>query len=224
MARWPQPYHRFKYEGCDWYPRQAFLDHFFGPETQLEAFDRMVYVEQGDFLSQPFEELHLRREHAEVTLARTGRLRVRRKDYPFTVQKGYRFKDGTVECALQLRNDSAVGLELWYGLEMNFALPSQGETHIVALKGSQKRDLGAQRTEADKLDGVLVRDPINSAVITLEARGPFSLWSLPVETVSYPPSGRSRQYQSSCLVLSWKLALAAGEKWECGVTLRLDRE
>jgi hypothetical protein len=224
MARWPQPYHRYKYEGCDWYLRQAFLDHFFGAETQIEAFDRMTYAEQGDFLNQPFEVVHLRREHEDIGLARTGRLRQRRRDYPFTVQKRYRFKDPVIDCALQLRNDSAVGLELWYGLELNLALASRGEARILGLKGSQKKELGAERAEAEKLEGVLVRDPANSVAISLESASPFTLWSLPVETISYPPAGRTRQYQSSCLVLSWKLALAAGEQWEGKVTLRLEEE
>ncbi len=161
MARWPQPYHHYKYEGCDSYLRQAFLDHFFGAETQIEAFDRMSYAEQGDFLDQPFEVVHLRREHEDIGLARTGRLRLRRRDHPFTVQKRYRFKDAAVECALLLRNDSAADLELWYGLELNLALASRGEAHLLALKGSQKKELGSERAEADKLDGVLVRDPAN---------------------------------------------------------------
>jgi alpha-amylase len=224
MARWPQPYHRFKYEGCDWYLRQAFLDHFFGAETQIEAFDRMSYAEQGDFLNQPFALVHLHREHEDITLARTGRLRLRRRDYPFTVQKRYRFKEAAVECSLLLRNDSAAALELWYGLELNLALASRGEAHLLALKGSQKKELGSERAEADKLEGVLVRDPANAVAIGLESASPFSLWSLPVETVSYPPSGRLRQYQSSCLVLSWKFALAAGEQWETKVSLRLESE
>jgi alpha-amylase len=224
MARWPQPYHRFKYEGCDWYLRQAFLDHFFGAETQIESFDRMSYAEQGDFLNQPFALVHLRREHEDIGLSRTGRLRVRRRDHPFSVQKRYRFKEAAVECSVQLRNDSAVELELWYGLELNLALASRGEAHLLALKGSQKKELGTERTEADKLDGVQVRDPANEVTIGLESSSPFSLWSLPVETVSYPPSGRLRQYQSSCLVLSWKFPLAAGEQWEGKVTLRLETE
>jgi len=224
MARWPQPYHRYRYEGCDWYLRQAFLDHFFGAETQIEAFDRMTYTEQGDFLNQPFELVHLRREHEDIALSRTGRLRLRRRDHPFTVQKRYRFKESAVECTLLLRNDSAADLELWYGLEVNLALASRGEAHLLALKGSQKKELGTERAEADKLEGVLVRDPANEAAITLEAASPFSLWSLPVETVSYPPAGRARQYQSNCLVLSWKFSLAAGEQWEGKVTLRLEKE
>jgi len=224
IARWPQPYHRYKYEGCDWYLRQAFLDHFFGPETQIEAFDRMTYAEQGDFLNQPFEVVHLRREHEDIGLTRTGRLRLRRKDHPFTVQKRYRFKDGSIECVLLLRNDSPARLDLWYGLELNFSLPSRGETRILALKGSQKRELGTDRAEADKLDGVLVRDLANSVAIRLEAASPFTLWSLPVETVSYPPAGRARQYQSSCLVLSWRFPLPAGEQWEGKVSLQLEQE
>jgi hypothetical protein len=168
--------------------------------------------------------VHLRREHEDIALSRTGRLRLRRRDHPFTVQKRYRFKESAVECTLLLRNDSAADLELWYGLEVNLALASRGEAHLLALKGSQKKELGTERAEADKLEGVLVRDPANEAAITLESANPFSLWSLPVETVSYPPAGRSRQYQSNCLVLSWKFSLAAGEQWEGKLTLRLEKE
>ena len=104
----------------------------------------MSYAEQGDFLDQPFEVVHLRREHEDIGLARTGRLRLRRRDHPFTVQKRYRFKDAAVECALLLRNDSAADLELWYGLEVNLALASRGEAHLLALKGSQKKELGSR--------------------------------------------------------------------------------
>jgi len=224
MARWPQPYHRYRYEGCDWYLRQSFLDHFFAPEAQIEAFDRMSYTELGDFLNQPFEVAHLRREHEDITLARTGRLRIRRKDHPFTLQKRFQFKEGLIECGLLLRNDSAVKLDLWFGQELNLALPAKDQTRILALKGSQKRELGCERAEADKLEGLLVRDLVNSVAISLEAAAPFTLWSLPVETVSYPQRGRTRHYQSSCLLLSWKFSLAPGEQWEQKVSLRLAGE
>lgn len=224
MARWPQPYHRFKYEGCDWYMRRSFLDHFFAPETLIEAFDRMSYPELGDFLNQDYEVAHLRREHEDITLSRSGRLRIRRRDYPLTVQKRFQFKEGAIECGLLLRNGGSARLDLWYGLELNLALPSKEQTRIAAQKGSQKRELGCERTETDKVEGVTVRDLANSVAVSLETPSPFLLWSLPVETVSYPPGGRVRHYQSSCLVLSWKFPLSPGEQWEGKVTLKLAAE
>jgi hypothetical protein len=226
IARWAQPYHRYKVEGCDSYMRQCFLDHFFGSETKIEAFDRMGHTEVGDFLNQPFSLVNLHREHKELELERLGRLRIRRKDHPFKVGKRYRFRDGTVELAVELANDSAARLEFWYGLELNLALPSKDgkEVRILSVRGNQRKELGSERAEADKLEGLAVRDLCNAVAITLAAEPVFSLWSLPVETVSYPPQGRTRHYQASCFVLCWKLALEAGEKWTGKVGLQLQKE
>lgn len=226
IARWPQPYHRYKYEGCDWYLRRAFLDHFFGPDTQIEAFDRMSYAEQGDFLDQPFELEDLRREHKLLALQRNGRLRVRRKDYPFSVQKRYQFKDGSIELQVSLKNSSSTKLDVWYGMELNFALASREarDARVLVLRGSQKKELAGERAEAEKAEGLALRDLRNEVLINLEADNPFSLWSLPVETVAYPPTGRMKQYQSSCFVLHWKFTLPAQEKWQARVSLQIQKE
>ena len=226
VARWNQAYHRYKVEGCDANMRMGFMDHFFGPETQLESFDRMSYTEQGDFLNQPFSPVELKREHKELELVRRGRLRIRRRDHPVTVGKRYRFRDGLVELAVELKNEAAAGLELWYGLELNLALPSKDskDVRILSIRGSQRKELGGDRAEAEKLDGLLVRDLRNSVAINLVADPVFLLWSLPVETVSYPPQGRTRHYQASCFVLSWKLALQPGERWTAKVGLQLQKE
>jgi hypothetical protein len=226
MARWAQAYHRYKVEGCDAHMRMGFLDHFLAPETQIDAFDRMSYTEQGDFLNQPYNLVNLRREHKELELMRQGRLRIRRRDHPFTVGKRYRFRDGTLELGVELQNQSAVELELWYGLELNLALPSKEgkEVRILSIRGSQKKELGSERAEAEKLDGLLVRDLRNSVAITLSSEQVFSLWSLPVETVAYPPQGRTRQYQGGCLLLSWKLTLEPGQSWAAKIGLQLQKE
>ncbi|GAF81702.1 unnamed protein product, partial [marine sediment metagenome] len=61
MARWPESFHQDKLAGCDWYWRRSFLDHFFSPDADIDAFDRMEYTELGDFLNQPFEPVDLKR-------------------------------------------------------------------------------------------------------------------------------------------------------------------
>ena len=72
IARWPERYHRYKYEGCDWYMRKGFIDHFFAPNTTLEKFDRMSYQEMGDFIDQPFELEELKREQRKLIMVRHG--------------------------------------------------------------------------------------------------------------------------------------------------------
>ena len=47
MARWRESYHLSQEEGCDTYARKSFLDHFFGPNTDIESFDDMKYVERS---------------------------------------------------------------------------------------------------------------------------------------------------------------------------------
>jgi len=223
IARWAQSYHRYKVEGCDTYMRSAFLDHFFVPETRLEAFERMGHMELGDFLDQPFGLVDLHRERKELALERRGRLRIRRRDHPFTVGKHYRFRDGMVELAVELANSSETTLEFCYAVELNLALPSKDakEVRILSVRGSQKKELGSERAEADKLEGLQIRDFCNAAAITVSGEPAFSLWSMPVETVSYPPQGRTRQYQATCFLLLWNLALRPAERWTGKIGLQI---
>jgi hypothetical protein len=223
IARWPEPDHRFKYEGCDWYIRKGFLDHFFAPNTTLQKFDRMSFHELGDFLDQPFELEELKRDQRTLVLVRTGKVRVKRRSHSLTVRKRYRFKENGIEVTVGLVNDSGTALELWYGLEMNLALADRKENSaalVAQLEGGEK-PIGTGPIELAAVNGVRIHDRANGVLLNLAAERLFLLWSLPVETVCYRGSERETIYQSSCLVASWPLSVQPGQEQEFKLTLDL---
>ncbi len=223
MSRWPESYHQKKSEGCDWYCRKSFLDHFFTPNTTIDSFDNMAYTELGDFIDRFFELAELKREHNELILEKNGSLRLRNRLYPFQIQKRYLFKRSSLDVYFTLTNRSEKPLDLWYGLEVNLALASKGmeSVRIFGAKGNHRFELGSEKVESSGLDSLLVKDVLNEVEITLITNIDFLLWSLPVETITLSPFGIEKIYQSSCFVLSWKISLEPGEQWETRISLAL---
>jgi hypothetical protein len=219
FARWPESYHKYKYEGCDWYPRRAFIDHFLPPDADVERFDRMTLGELGDFVKGAYELGELRRDHRELVLERQGTVREKKKRVPLRVTKRFRFRDDGVELQVRLGNTGNAALTLNYALELNLSPPEGAE--LSALAGGEPRTLEGGRCEHTGIEGVRVRDPLNRAGLALSAASPFALWCMPVETVTYLPSGRCRSYQGSCFVLRWPYELEPGGTGELSVSLKL---
>ncbi len=218
MARWPEAYHKRKRDGCDWYPRRGFVDHFFNPDTDLERFDRMEKFERGDFVDQPFELVELKREHKELILKRIGRLRIKKRDYPFSVQKKYVFKESSLSLHVTLKNLSKEKLDIYYGTELNIALAAMDGVRLAGIeKSKDRRNLGPGKTTALSLASIQINDTVNGVTLTLETDKTFDLWSLPVATTQ----PETNLYQSSCFVPRWEFELAADQEWEVQITLSL---
>jgi alpha-amylase len=221
MARWPERYHRYKCEGCDWYMRKGFIDHFFAPNTTLEKFDRMAYQEMGDFIDQPFELQDFKREQRKVVLRRQGQVRIKRKTTTLTLSKSYRFKENGIELGLVILNSGSAEAELWYGLEVNLALAGHEDVELAVRSGDAETEIGTEATDLEAIIGVQVSDKANGVQINLAADREFSLWSLPVRTVSYEQNERRSTYQSSCFVPKWELRLQPNERDELKVQIDL---
>ena len=205
FARWREPYHRYKYEGCDWYPRRGFIDHFHPPGVDVERFDRMSVPELGDFVQGDFELKELRRDQRELVLERTGALKIKKRHLPLRLVKRYRFCEDALQLEIAFHNPGPAALALNYAMELNLSLAKEAELYGVCRE--TQRPLDSKPCELTAVDGVLVRDPANEVTLTLEADRSFDLWSLPVETVSYSGGGLLRCYQGSCFVVRWALNL-----------------
>ncbi|UCF98754.1 MAG: DUF1926 domain-containing protein [Spirochaetaceae bacterium] len=221
IARWPEQYHRYKYEGCDWYMRKGFIDHFFAPSTTLEKFDRMIYQEMGDFINGTFELEDLKREQRKVVLARRGNVRVKRTNNPLTLSKSYCFKDNAVELDITIRNSGSAALELWYGLELNLSLAGYEDAIITVQREDEDTAIGAEAADLEAIKGVRIQDKVNGIQITMAADREFSLWSLPVHTLSYEWQKLQKIYQSTCLVPQWQLSLKPNEQDKLKVSVDL---
>ena len=207
IARWPEQYHRYKYEGCDRYMRRAFIDHFFAPSTTLEKFDRMTYQELGDFIEEPFELEELKRETRTVILSREGNVRFKRRTIPVTLRKSYSFRENGIELDLSIRNIGSFAVELWYGIEINLSLGALERANITVQQEDKETRIDHEAVQLDSIGGVRIHDGANRVQISLAADRAFSLWSLPVYTMSYDWNQLRRMYQSSCFVPQWQLEL-----------------
>jgi hypothetical protein len=221
IARWPEHYHRYKYEGRDWYMRKGFIDHFFAPSTTLEKFDRMSYQEMGDFINSPFQTEELKREQRKVVLTRHGQVRIKRRNNPVTLSKRYCFKENGIDLSIFIRNPGTIPVELWYGLEFNLSLAGH-EQATLALPGREKETpLGSEAADLGSVNGVRVYDNLNRVQIALGADREFSLWTLPVYTMSYLGDTLSKVYQCSCLLPQWQLELQPDQQEELKVSVDL---
>jgi alpha-amylase len=224
MARWPESYHRYKYEGCDWYMRKGFVDHFFAPSTTLEKFDRMAYQEMGDFINAPFELEDLKRERRKLVLSRHGSVRIKRTNSPLHLSKYYSFKDNGIELRIVLQNAGTVPVDLWYGLEFNLSLAGPEDADISAQRESKETRIKSGHSSAIDLkhvEGVRINDKAIRVQISMTADRAFSLWGLPVHTMSYQNGKLEKIYQSSCFVQHWNLHLEPDQQEEFKVSIDL---
>lgn len=221
IARWPERYHRYKSEGCDWYMRRGFIDHFFAPSTTLEKFQRMSYQEMGDFVYQPFEIEEFKRDQRKVILNRDGQVRVKRRSNPLSLRKSYNFKENGIELGIRIRNSGTLPLQLWYGLESNLSLAGFQEANLSVAGEGDEISIGIEAAEIESTNDIRVFDKANRVQITLGADREFSLWSLPVHTTSYQSDKLQKVYQSSCFVQQWSLELDPGAQEELRVTMDL---
>jgi hypothetical protein len=221
IARWPEHYHRYKYEGCDWYMRKGFIDHFFAPTTTLEKFDRMSYQEMGDFINGAFQIEELKREQRKVVLTRDGQVRVRRRNNPLALSKSYTFKENGIDLGIAIRNRGTQPLELWYGLEFNLSLADPQEATLMAPDQEKETLIGPEPVDLGTARSVRICDNANRVQITFGADSEFSLWCLPVCTMSYIGDTLRKVYQCSCFLPQWRLELQPDQQEELMVSVDL---
>ena len=221
IARWPERYHRYKYEGCDWYMRKGFIDHFFAPSTTLEKFDRMNYQEMGDFIDRAFQIEELKREQRKVVLTRRGQVRVKRTNNPVTLSKSYTFKENGIDLLVCIRNGGTQPVELWYGLELNLSLAGPEEATLSTPLEEKEIPVGSEPTDLGTVENVRIYDNVNRVQIAFGADSEFALWCLPVHTKSYLGDALQKVYQSSCLLPQWQLELEPDQQKELKVSLDL---
>jgi 4-alpha-glucanotransferase len=221
IARWPEHYHRYKYEGCDWYMRKGFVDHFFAPSTTLEKFDRMNYQEMGDFIERNFQIEELRREQRQVVLTCQGQVRVKRSYNPLTLSKSYSFKENGIDLVVAISNRGTQPVALWYGLEFNLSLAGPEEATMRTPGEEEEIPVGSEPVDLGIVGNVRVYDKANRVQITFASDSEFALWCLPVQTTSYLGDALQKVYQGSCLLPQWQLELEPDKQEELKVSLDL---
>ena len=227
FSRYQEPYHGngTKNKGLDWFPRKAFMDHFFHQKEKVEAFDTMAYKEAGDFINSQYELAEFHRDQKLIIFRRSGSVKLEKGTCKVDLSKAFKFAKSEITVSYTITNASNKDAVLNFGSELNlsFAANCVESLRLYSLSGLKQRELGLGKKTSSECTGIRMEDITNKVEITFSADTEFTLWSLPVETVHKTHEGYSEQYQSTCFLPRWKLNLKPEESWKTDLRLSFKR-
>jgi hypothetical protein len=161
----------------DWHLRYSLIDHFFHPDMTPEAFSRVDFGEQGDFVDGAFQ---FAPSGLTLALERRGAVWAKGERVPVAVRKTVECADGALRVAIEIENLSDRALALTYGSEWNF-LAFPGELELLGSPGAALYG-GTLLFEPEEADGV---------------------WSFALRTLSQSEGGFDIIHQGYCLCPVW---------------------
>ncbi len=213
-----------KYLIYDTYQRKVGIDHWFTPDIQLPDFQQGKFEELGNFVEQPYREVHhgVSKIGPEVQLERKGTVTLNNQIIPVQLTKTYTILHPNNILRLEY-NIETLGQEqeVVFGVEFNFSLfagdvPDRyyfcNEAELPEKKLRSSGELHSVRHFG-------LADDYNGFVIELQIRQPARLWYLPVETVSLSEAGFERVYQNSCVILLFPVKI--GNKFQITIETKV---
>jgi len=221
LSRQREEYHRSEDKTFDPYPRRIFVDHVLGPKTTLESFRAMDYVELGDFAGARYQLEGLDRENRELELSREAPV----DDSVLKITKLFRFKKSGVQLRYTLENRGEKRLKVCFGSEVNLSFASGiAKTLRINPEGSEEGgEVSPDGAALPDSSCVELRDLVNNVLIRLRCDRPADFWCLPVESVHRNCQAWEREYQSTCLLPRWQLALDPQASWRVELSLTAAR-
>lgn len=210
----------------DRYLRASFLDHFLRDDTTLERFADQTYHEAGWFAGAPYKlaatDFTGSRDGATVVMGRQSNVESAGRQIPVELEKTFVWSRRSPSVAVKYRvtNKGEHPVALWLAVELNLSLLAGDNAdryfEVPGVKLEDKRLVSSGVIAgAEAVDLV---DRWSNFRIALRFQQ-AEVWRHPVETVSNSESGFEATYQGSCIVPSWKLALAPGEVAERTIKL-----
>lgn len=195
----------------DRYRRLSLVDHFLGNDTGPEEFRKNNYVEGGDFIEKEYiDALEMTDSRITVKLERTAD--VFRSKFNLLKTVTVRKNERVIDLDYKITNLSKNTVEVRFGVEFNFGmLGGDSPERFYYSPGRDLKDTRMVSTGEEK--GVKVFGIIDKWLkldINLEASEEFDLWRFPIETISQSIGRLEKVYQSSAVLLSWKLSLQPG--------------
>ncbi len=211
-------YQKLKY---DYYERRSLIDHILPVELSFEKFEQMDFQEIGDFYAQPYRLINQMRnpERIEIHFKRDGKI----LDNPVSIIKMVKIniQKAEIEVSYRVINYSSETIPFQLAVEFNYGLQAgqaddryyygpNGRLENAFLNSSgvlHKSGMIGLRDEYLKIDIQLQSDPVGD------------IWRTPVETISLSESGFERVYQSSAVLMVFKVDLE--KEFECGIVQKV---
>ncbi len=208
----------------DTYDRKAFIDHFVDEKLNLEDFASVRYEEQGDFIQGVYELMNSKAENdrAVFTFGREGQVQGKtvflKKHFVLLNDQGKLFVEYSLE------NRSAGPVSTNFGVELNFGLQAgHAEDRYYYLKEGKPEDAYLDSNGVlEEADFIGLRDDWRKLDIQLSLENPATIWRFPIETISLSEGGFERVYQSSAVMMLWKIELE--KKWTVRFELNISKK
>ncbi|PTL35062.1 hypothetical protein CLG94_11295 [Candidatus Methylomirabilis limnetica] len=203
----------------DQWERAAFLDHFFTGPDPLSAWVRGHLDERGDFIEALW---NFKPTSRGVVLERLGRVRTEPDpstelgtglSHPLHLRKEYAFTDNRRLTVLyRIQNQGSDRMDVRFGVELNFFLPSLAFGQSLITLGDQRVSLDnpAYAAEVERFT-VSTREPCLQLRVELDH--PVILYTHLVATVSQSEDGYERTVQGVAAMPTWDLCLEPGQEW-----------
>lgn len=200
---------------CDWYPRGALLDHFFGSDVTLENFQNAQFREEGDFIGEGWD---LSENNGALRLRREGGVWHDGAFSPLTIEKRIVLERGTgcLQTEYSLLNPGEKPLELWWAVEWNAVLSGSQmpERHYHANDHKEKLSLEEPAT-FEAVSNPIMADTWRGVWLEWEFSDPIAMWHVPLFSISQKEGGAiERIYQQSAFLFHRRLKLEAGEQFQ----------
>lgn len=207
----------------DRYRKVSFLDHFIAGPMDFESFRRNQYLEEGDFINEPYEmEVRRRGRRQEVLFSRSGGLRKEGGGDPIRIEKTFSILtyQPVVKAAYQI-SYSGGRRKTNFGIEFNInLLAGDAPDRYYDIPGHKLQDRRlASIGTLDRIGEVQLLDHWNKMGVFLKMDKDCHLWRFPIETVSLSESGFERIYQGSCLLFYWPLDLEPNKEFRVNIEL-----
>ena len=216
-----------KYLNYDWYRRDALIDHFFGPETSLDAAQRCEYDECGDFVEAAYD-FDIKREDKRLWLQlnRSGQVRCEDVCRDVSIEKVVCFETGSrsIEIGYRLENPGDADIETIFGVEFNAAFLGCDKDgfQLVASDGEGARSL-EEPAEFAAVQGVGVVDRVTQTAVRLAWADAAAVWAFPVFSVCNSEAGFEKTFQNLELIPRWDVRIPAGGDWQMTISFGVDR-
>ena len=206
----------------DPYERRSGLVRFLALDTDADAWASARAVELGDAVDGAYQmdRLDLDRLVAsrlasvnQVGSAQPADVRVTKE----LVLGGDR-RAPTLELRLTVENRSEETVEALLGLEWTLTMLGGGGNPSAWWEVAGMRTGHDTRGTADGITSLAQGNDFVGVAVATFVSTPATVWWAPVDTISNSESGFERVYQGSGLLLSWPLALAAGESFSVMVS------
>ena len=227
MSRYREPYHNKEHEdnGIDWYPRNAFQDHFLEENCTIDEFSTMKYKEMGSFIGTEYVLDDIDRERKTLNLECAGSVLVKKIKKKVKISKKYIFKKNSIQVDLKIKNLIDKHIDLNFASEINLSLHSIADIQVsrdglddLSLEIAQKNP------QIDNVKEFTIHEVKKKVTISISGSLSFSLWKIPVNTLTKNINRIESIYQGSCFVLNWPVSIDSAKEWSTSIIIKLEKK